>query len=323
MLLLTLFWSLTFAFCNTIKAKALCADLKDPMENGCCRSDDECPKWCQVKQTILEPSHIVGTWANGTKWNKQCICRFCLGSRKEIIPLPVQERMTRSHNFFRCLHDFPPFESWAFKNELNVKEEMEHCILDHSKTFENQPASGENKAVGAAMPEFNVALWYLEIRNIGKTEHKSMNGEPVGHYTSMIWKSAKDVGCGLCYPKIQNAFSKGKKDAGDFLWTCQYSNPAPNDMMSMDDNLPDMSKPLAKSMDECCEMVYPEFYDNVTKLLPQMHNSPDFMWMDYDRALPEKRFLESDPVWEHLRELQKHHAINHGHIFTANDLRSV
>jgi len=303
-------FSVTNAFCNMMRARALCPDLQPAMENGCCRTNNECPGWCQVRQEVTNPKHIFGNWANGTRWNKRCICRFCLAPAKETISMAVQERMMRVHNFFRCLHAFPPFENWSFKMELNTKKQQEACILKHAKPFDLDPISGENKAVGVAMPEINVAMWYMEIENVDPMTQKQAGEDPIGHYTSMIWKDTKDIGCGLCYPVFQNEFTIGKEYAGNpdepqFLWTCHYSNKPPNDKLLVWESLPDLRDSNgrdgknARTMDQCCEMIYPEFYDNVTKLQPQIHENSDFMWLDFDLALPAnkmempKRILES------------------------------
>ena len=60
--------------------------------------------------------------------------------------------------------------------------------MKHDKAFDQNPVSGENKAVGVAMPEINVAMWYLEIENINPETQKQSGDKPIGHYTSMIWK---------------------------------------------------------------------------------------------------------------------------------------
>ena len=128
-----------------------------------------------------------------------------------------------------------------------------------------------------------------------------------------ILRNTKDIGCGLCFPVFKNEFTIGKPFAGDndFLWTCHYSNDPPNEKLSVWENLPDLRETNgrnganARTMDECCEMVYPEFYDNVTKLLPQIQDDSDFMWLDFNLALPgNSRILESTYDEDELRILK-------------------
>jgi len=302
--------------CNTIAPFARCNNGKDTLETGCCETSpkDSCPSWCQVSHVIKEEHHITGRYADGKKWPIQCICRFCLVTKKGVSQVAsMQERLVRAHNFFRCLHDYPPIDNWSFKLELNVKNEHEFCILKHAKTFQNDPVSAENKATAGIMMEFNVALWYIEIRNFDPNTYKSGNGAPIGHYTNVLWKDTKDIGCSFCYARTKNKFNVNKPQLPNeegkdiFVWTCHYSNNPPNDMLKVRDNLPDLTgEKNAKTMDQCCMMVYPELYDDETKLLPQIHDSPDFMWMNWDRARPDidERDLDDD-VWTDLLELQR------------------
>lgn len=134
----------------------------------------------------------------------------------------------------------------------------------------------------------------------------------------IYFRNTKDIGCALCVPMFKNEFTIGKPVAGEdeFLWTCHYSNESPNNKIGMEENVPDLNPGKNKrTMDECCEMVYPEYYDNVTKLQPQMHETPDFMWMDFDLALPQNaRRLEETADAEMVRLLKKKFQSDFRHV---------
>merc|ERR1711924_188033 len=98
------------------------------------------------------------------------------------------------------------------------------------------------------------------------------------------------------------------------MGTCHYSNDPPNSALIGEkwENLPDLrSGKLAKSMDECCMQVYPDYYDNVTKLQPQIQDSADFMWLNFDLALPQnnRRLLEETYNKMELRQLKQRYGL--------------
>ena len=59
------------------------------------------------------------------------------------------------------------------------------------------PRAGENLAKGHATPEQATLAWYNEmaIFDYNGTEYYGQPGFFVGHYTAMIWKSTKKLGC--------------------------------------------------------------------------------------------------------------------------------
>ena len=87
---------------------------------------------------------------------------------------------------------------------------------------------------------------------------------------------------------FQHEFTIGKPFAGPdaFIWTCHYSNDAPNDKLTIWENLPDLRNgKLARTMDQCCMEIYPDYYDNVTKLQPKIQDNSDFSMNFYFTSL--------------------------------------
>lgn len=60
------------------------------------------------------------------------------------------------------------------------------------------PVTGESVAADAA------AAWYNERYNYSYTTTESTNGNPVGHFTQMIWRSTTQLGCGVASQLVQD-----------------------------------------------------------------------------------------------------------------------
>ncbi|MGR9107141.1 MAG: CAP family protein [Gammaproteobacteria bacterium] len=54
-----------------------------------------------------------------------------------------------------------------------------------------KPVTGASLAIDAA------ASWYGEYDNYSYATTRSINGNPVGHFTQMVWKETDTIGCGL------------------------------------------------------------------------------------------------------------------------------
>lgn len=103
-----------------------------------------------------------------------------------------------SHNTYRCLHDTPLLEwdtcvaasaqSWANKGQFV-----------HSDAYSLKPCegpSGENLAQGHSSIVAAVKAWYDE-RPIWEESSKNDFISSAGHYTAMMWKGLKKLGCGV------------------------------------------------------------------------------------------------------------------------------
>jgi len=128
-------------------------------------------------------------------------------------------------NWYRCMYNSPQLKwsddlaksatAWAKKGTLN----------HYTKMFKKTPGTptangpfGENifmyknsQHKGPVSPAAAINVWYQEIVNCGKKPGCifGKNGV-VGHYTAMIWKGAKTMGCGQA--------QKGSK----FFLVCRY-----------------------------------------------------------------------------------------------------
>merc|ERR1719399_450948 len=83
-------------------------------------------------------------------------------------------------------------------------------VYKHSDSYKlPSPAgpAGENIAIGQHSREAATKAWYSEVKDCIKfpgcagKNGKGKNGKPVGHFTAMIWKGVKEIGCGQSYIK--------------------------------------------------------------------------------------------------------------------------
>jgi hypothetical protein len=68
--------------------------------------------------------------------------------------------------------------------------------LDHDKSIGSKNV-GENLAMGDGSCDSAVKMWYGEIKDYKPKMDISANLMKVGHYTQMMWKSSKKLGCGV------------------------------------------------------------------------------------------------------------------------------
>merc|ERR1719240_2500598 len=160
---------------------------------------------------------------------------------------------------------------------VNMTKQTENFkILEHSHTFDLDPPCCENKAANARAPEFAVSLWYAEIQDIDPVTLKPKDPDDiVGHYTAMMWRDTKDMGC-AAWPVNPNG-----DPYHDSIWTCLYTSPVPNQMTQLQEQLPNLVQRSTTqvgrhhSMDYCCMREYPEVY-NVTATGFHLHEQAFF-----------------------------------------------
>lgn len=118
------------------------------------------------------------------------------------------QRLLAAHNRERALTGVPPLEWDA---ELAAGAKIWADALARTGSFEHSPADpsdpqtpGENLWAGtrgAWAPEEMVGYWIAEKRDYKPgpipTVSRSGDFEKVGHYTQVIWRNTRKVGCAL------------------------------------------------------------------------------------------------------------------------------
>lgn len=129
-------------------------------------------------------------------------------------PSAFAQQFIDAHNRYRAKHCAAPL-TWS-KKLAEVAQSWANTLRDKGCVFGHSPGAkyGENLAAGtqgALDPESTVTMWYDEIKH-----YKFPNGGfsmQTGHFTQLVWRSTKQVGCGHVTCK------------GNDIYVCNYNPP--------------------------------------------------------------------------------------------------
>jgi uncharacterized protein YkwD len=124
------------------------------------------------------------------------------------------EQFVAAHNRVRAKHCAPPL-TWS-KKLAEVAQSWANTLRDKGCVFGHSPGAkyGENLAAGtqgALDPESTVQMWYDEIK-LYKFPSGGFSMQ-TGHFTQVVWRSTKQVGCGHVTCK------------GNDIYVCNYDPP--------------------------------------------------------------------------------------------------
>jgi len=122
---------------------------------------------------------------------------------------PAMQEVLDAHNFYRAKHCVPALK-WSGALAASAQLWANRCDFNH----DDQNPHGENLfwgTAGAYSPRTAVTAWYEEIdeHNFSAPEL----GDQAGHFTQVVWRSTKELGCGLA------------RCRGNHFWVCRYSPP--------------------------------------------------------------------------------------------------
>jgi uncharacterized protein YkwD len=126
----------------------------------------------------------------------------------------MAKQFVDAHNRYRAKHCAQPL-TWS--NKLaEVAQKWANTLRDKGCVFGHSPGAkyGENLAAGtqgALDPEKTTGMWYDEIR-LYKFPNGGFSME-TGHFTQVVWRSTKQVGCGHVVCK------------GNDIYVCNYDPP--------------------------------------------------------------------------------------------------
>uniref|UniRef100_A0A0K0E6K0 SCP domain-containing protein n=1 Tax=Strongyloides stercoralis TaxID=6248 RepID=A0A0K0E6K0_STRER len=138
----------------------------------------------------------------------------------------MKRRMYLQTNDYRSLHGVPKLEinetlAYEAQQYANKLADIDQLVHD-KKNREND--WGENLAMGSpTIANFAVKWWYDEIKDYDFNNHGFKSG--IGHFTQLIWKDSKQVGCGVA------------SNGNHVYVVCKYY-PAGNYMGEFEDNVP-------------------------------------------------------------------------------------
>lgn len=141
--------------------------------------------------------------------------------------------MTKAHNAVRQKHHLPAL-TWSPKLAAYAQQWADYLATQNHCVMQHRPLTGEYKRIYGenifwASPrrwsdgrveiqpitaEDVVFSWADEEQYYNYTNNSCKRGEICGHYTQLVWKNSKQVGCGMtiCPDKGQ-------------MWVCSYDPP--------------------------------------------------------------------------------------------------
>lgn len=137
----------------------------------------------------------------------------------------LQRRVLATHNHERTQLGVPPLR-WNHSLEASAAEWAEYLAstgrFEHAPENPNAP-QGENLWAGARgrfTPEAMTAAWIREKQHFqpGPFPHNSKTGrvEDVGHYTQLVWRSTRAVGCAMASSQQEDILVCRYSDAGNY-----------------------------------------------------------------------------------------------------------
>lgn len=137
----------------------------------------------------------------------------------------LKRRVLATHNDERAQVGVPPLR-WNADLAASAAEWADHLAatgaLEHAPENPDAP-QGENLWAGTRgrfTPEAMTAAWIREKQHFqpGRFPNNSKTGrvEDVGHYTQVVWRSTRDVGCAMAATQDEDILVCRYSDAGNY-----------------------------------------------------------------------------------------------------------
>ena len=184
-----------------------------------------------------------GSTSSGAGGHWQCPAKWHTGAA----PSDAEAKTwTMSMNLYRCVHDVPSVQ-WSEPVANDIKTYLAPLKeMKHSKSYDVKPPAGpagENLFWGSGSwtPGDAAKSWYSEVKDCTQFPGCTGSGfsHNTGHFTAMIWKGVKTIGCtsnahglkGCRYkgtdtldcatPNMQGCYTKNVPKAKKSFGTCK------------------------------------------------------------------------------------------------------
>lgn len=124
-----------------------------------------------------------------------------------------QKSVLELHNKLRADHCVPAL-TWSAQLAATAQEWANRCVFEHRQGGK----LGENLAMGtsgAYTAASHVQGWYDEIKDYDFANHRSRTGQPVGHFTQVVWRGSTQLGCGMATCNGQDMLVCNYAEAGN------------------------------------------------------------------------------------------------------------
>ena len=126
---------------------------------------------------------------------------------------PIAQEMLAAHNSVRAHHGLSPL-AWSGELATYAQKWANALIASGKFAHHEDSAYGENlfEISGAAATAYDVvSAWAAEGRNYNYRNNTC--SDRCGHYTQLVWRDTKKVGCGLARNRRRE------------VWVCDYDPP--------------------------------------------------------------------------------------------------
>jgi len=123
------------------------------------------------------------------------------------------QEILQAHNFYRCLHGVPPLQ-WHAQVADYAQAWVNRGVFEHSDSYHSPLGPmGENLYGSSRLPSGADAAraWYSESAGYA---YGSDGSRGSGHFTAMIWKDARYLGCGRARGNISCNYWPGPQARG-------------------------------------------------------------------------------------------------------------
>jgi hypothetical protein len=124
-------------------------------------------------------------------------------------------QLLKAHNRWRARYDIAPLK-WSPKLARYAQEWAETLLREERFAHRSSCPYGENLATATGLQltcDEVVDLWAGEGSNYDRKTNSCAQGEVCGHFTQIVWKNTREVGCGMA--------RKGDRE----VWVCNYTPP--------------------------------------------------------------------------------------------------
>ena len=119
----------------------------------------------------------------------------------------------QAHNFYRCLHGVPPLQ-WHARVADYAQAWVNRGVFEHSDSYGSPLGPmGENLYGSSHLPSGAdpASAWYSESAGY---VYGSAGSRGTGHFTAMIWKDARYLGCGRARGNVSCNYWPGPQASG-------------------------------------------------------------------------------------------------------------
>ena len=148
----------------------------------------------------------------------------------------IKKDILSTHNYHRSRHQADDLK-WNKEIQVIAQAYSEKIAPGHSLVHSSNKYKGESlgenlyMSYGGISGEQASNSWYNEIDNYDFSSHSSSNGKATGHFTQLVWKDSKEIGCGAACD-------------GTYCICCCNYYPAGNFIGKYEDNVSRLSEPM-------------------------------------------------------------------------------